>query len=107
MTSILLYRANSGKLTGYRVSGHTGFANAGQDIVCSAISFMSITCANALESVAGTKPQLIQKDGLLDVMVAEPNDQAITIFKVFEQGMKDLKASYPTHIKLSDPELHK
>ena len=107
MTSILLYRSNKGELAGFKVSGHTGFAKAGEDIVCSAVSFMSITCSNALESVAGTKPQLIQKDALLDIRVAEPNEKAITIFKVFEQGMKDLKASYPTHIKLSVTELPK
>lgn len=107
MTNILLYRSNKGELSGFQVSGHTGFAKAGEDIVCSAISFMSITCTNALESVAGIKPELIQKDALLDIRVAELNEKAITIFKVFEQGMKDLESSYPTHIKLSTTKLPK
>ena len=107
MTSILLYRSDNGELAGFKVSGHTGFAKAGEDIVCAAVSFMSVTCTNALESVAGIKPQLIQKDALLDIRVTEPNDKAITIFKVFEQGMKDLEVSYPTHIKLSIAELPK
>lgn len=107
MTSVLLYIANNGEFAGYRVNGHSGFAKAGQDIVCSAISFMSVSCANALESIAGIKPQVIQKEGLLDIRITQSNEQAITILKVFEQGMKDLETSYPTYIQLNTTELPK
>ena len=37
----------------------------------------------------------------------DPNEQALTIFKVFESGMRDLKEAYPTHIKLSEAGLPK
>ena len=107
MTGILLYKEPDGKTTGYRVSGHTGFAQAGQDIVCAAISFMSIACANALESVAGMSPEVTEKDAYLEVRLRQPNDQALTIFKVFESGMKDLKKAYPKHLKLGETELPK
>ncbi len=107
MTGILLYKSPDGRTCGYRVSGHTGFAEAGQDIVCAAISFMSIACANALESVAGMKPEVTQEDALLDVRLRQPNDRAQTIFGVFESGMKDLKETYPSHLKLGETGLPK
>ena len=107
MTSVLLYKGSEGKLSGYRVSGHAGFARAGQDIVCAAISFMSIACANALERVAGMKPEVTEKDALLEVKLHDPKEQALTTFKVFESGMRDLKEAYPTHIKLSEAGLPK
>lgn len=104
MTSILLYKEPDGRISGYRVSGHTGFADAGQDIVCAAISFMSIACANALERVAGMKPEINEGEALLEVRLYKPNDRAHTIFRVFESGMKDLKEAYPTHLKLGESE---
>ena len=107
MTSVLLYKGPTGEINGYCVSGHTGFAKAGQDIVCAAISFMSIACANALERIAGTVPEITEKDGFLDVRLFSPNDHALIIFKVFESGMKYLKEAYPTHIKLGETGLPK
>ena len=104
MTTVLLYRLPGDVITGYRISGHTGFAPSGQDIVCSAVSFLSITCANALETVAGLTPTVLEQDGLLEVRLTQGNDRANTIFRVFEQGMKDLEAAYPKHIRLKDSE---
>lgn len=107
MTNILLYKQPDGTITGYRVSGHAGFAEAGQDIVCAAISFLSIACANALERVAGMKPEVKEKDALLEVRLQSPSAEAQTIFRVFESGMKDLKETYPTHLKLGETGLPK
>lgn len=101
MSTVVLYRAQDGQVTGFEVSGHTGYAQAGQDIVCSALSFLAITCANALESVAKLKPEVFQQNSLLRVRVTEVNDEARTIFAVFNQGIEDLRDSYPKHVTLS------
>ena len=98
MSTVVLYRAQDGQVTGFEVSGHTGYAQAGQDIVCSALSFLAITCANALESIAKLKPAVFQQDGLLRVRVDEVNDEARTIFAVFSQGIEDLQDNYPKHV---------
>ena len=100
MTNILIYRRPDGLLTGYRVNGHTGYAPAGEDIVCSAISFLSITCANALESIAGQAPKVQEVDGYLEVRIPSPNEKASTILKVFEQGALDLENSYKRYVEL-------
>ncbi len=98
MSTVSLCRSQDGQITGFEVSGHTGYAQAGQDIVCSALSFLAITCANALESVAKLKPAIDQQDGLLRVRITEINDEARTIFAVFRQGIEDLHDSYPRHV---------
>ena len=71
MTSVTLYRAADGRLSGFECRGHAGYAQAGSDIVCAAVSVLSTTCVNALESVAGVKPQLIVRDGLMKAVVGE------------------------------------
>ncbi len=103
MTAVKLLRTTSGRLYGYEISGHTGFTEAGKDIVCSALSFLSITCANALESVAGKKPSVFlhEKQGHLVVKLRETEltEQTDIIFKVFKQGISDLCAEYPRYIQ--------
>lgn len=103
MTAVKLLKTASDRLYGYEVSGHTGFAEAGKDIVCSALSFLSITCANALESVAEKKPSVIlhEKQGHLVVKLREIDltEQTDIIFKVFKQGISDLSAEYPQYIQ--------
>jgi len=68
MTEIrLLYAGNI--LQGYQVSGHTGAGTEGNDLVCAAVSFLATTCANALETVTGAKPQVRQGEGHLAVVL--------------------------------------
>jgi len=105
MSTVVLYCAQDGQITGFEVSGHTGYAQTGQDIVCAALSFLAVTCANALESIAKLKPAISQKDGLLRVQVTEANSEARTIFAVFSQGIEDLQDSYPEYVKLLAPKL--
>lgn len=104
MTTVRLYRGAEGRIIGYEISGHTGFAASGQDIVCAALSFLSITCANALEMVAGREPKVKEKDGYLSVMAQGQSDKEQTILKVFELGITQLHASYPDHIRLTEQE---
>ena len=100
MTRVTLFHEADGSLSGFECKGHSGFAEAGSDIVCAAVSALSITCANSLEAVAGIAPAVSQKDGFLTVRVS-PDQQchdAQVILKVFEQGISDIAASYPKHI---------
>jgi uncharacterized protein YsxB (DUF464 family) len=101
MTEIrLLYTASI--LQGYQVSGHAGAGTEGNDLVCAAVSFLAITCANALETVAGARPQVNQGKGYLEVLLSEGNvpHDAIVILETFRQGARDLEDAYPRNIRL-------
>ncbi|MHC1785651.1 MAG: ribosomal-processing cysteine protease Prp [Christensenellales bacterium] len=105
MSRVLLLRNAGGDITGFEVRGHAGFAEAGRDIVCAALSFLCTTCANALESVAGAKPRVRQSEALLQVHLTPLNPAASIVFRVFEQGVKDLREAYPEYIDLVDQKL--
>ena len=102
MTTVTLFNSE-GKLTGFMCKGHSGFARAGKDIVCAAVSVLSTTCANALESVAGVMPEIEVDDGYMKVMLPEgcDNHDARVILRTFEQGMRDIEASYPKYIQIT------
>ena len=102
MTTVTLYYSE-GELTGFMCKDHAGYARAGKDIVCAAISVLSTTCANALESVAGITPEAEAEDGFMRVRLPEGCDShdAQVILRTFEQGMRDIEASYPKYIHIT------
>ncbi len=48
MTTVIFYKAN-GVYYGFEEQGHTGFAESGEDILCSALSSMTMLIINAIE----------------------------------------------------------
>ncbi len=105
MTSIRFYRSQAGHLRGFSVIGHTGSAPAGEDIVCAGISALSITAANALESVAGVTPRTHVRDGFLSVrlpanMSAKTRFAAQVILRTARQGFSDMAVSYPQYVRV-------
>ncbi len=103
MTTIRLFKLNN-RLRGFQIEGHAGYAQTGEDIVCAALSFLSITCANALEEIAGVKPmtQMDEEKGYLKVQLGEHllNTKTDTIFQVFHLGVRQLSDSYPEYVRI-------
>ena len=48
MTKIIFYKSN-GTFYGFEEQGHTGYADAGEDILCSALSAMTMLIINTVE----------------------------------------------------------
>ena len=53
MTTIVFYKAD-GLFYGFEEQGHTGYAESGDDILCSALSAMSMLIINAIEISYGS-----------------------------------------------------
>lgn len=110
MTLIRLYRDRRGSLTGFSVIGHAGQAPEGEDIVCAAISALSLTAANALTSVAGFQPLLHVGDGFLSVrlprrLTPTMRRTADIILKTAERGFSDIAAAYAEYVRISNQEV--
>ena len=50
------------RITGFSVSGHSGYAEAGQDIVCAAISAVVTMAEATINDVLGAKAKVRVKD---------------------------------------------
>ena len=68
MTTITIIKSKSGNYKGMTCSGHAGYANAGNDIVCAAVSMLVINTINSLETLTGTQMQVFtnQEEGYID-----------------------------------------
>jgi uncharacterized protein YsxB (DUF464 family) len=59
----------------FTVRGHSGWAEYGRDIVCSAVSALTIAAANGLVQQAGVSRAVRQRHGELDCMIlGSPSD---------------------------------
>ena len=50
------------RITGFSISGHSGYAEAGQDIVCAAISAVVTMAETTINDVCGAKAKVRVKD---------------------------------------------
>ena len=107
MISAILYRGEEG-LNGCRMTGHSGQAEAGRDIVCAAVSILTITCVNSLEKICGVIPRITEENEERGVLAFElperteaENEKAQILMSALKQGMSDLAESYPEYVRLS------
>lgn len=62
MTKITFYRTKSGEYAGFTCDGHAGYAEAGGDIVCAAISVLVINAINSLEEITGEEMRVVSDE---------------------------------------------
>ena len=96
-----------GLITGCQMKGHSGYAEAGHDIVCAAVSVLGAACVNSLESVCGIQPILEgNQDGLLSFRLPENLNErqlhdAQVLMGALRQGLSDVSDAYPRHVQLA------
>ncbi|MBQ4558249.1 MAG: ribosomal-processing cysteine protease Prp [Clostridia bacterium] len=108
MTDVVFYKQ---KDIVYMVecSGHTGYADSGSDIVCSALSSMVQSCALGLKQVLGlnVKIERVDKKGYFKLELPKnlsDNDlnKSQILLKTLELSIKDLLQGYSKFIKLEE-----
>ena len=84
----------------FELNGHAGYAEYGQDIVCAAVSALSISAVNGLEYFLPIKPEIDVNDPLgflsctLPSLEPQTLDQAQWILKTFVLGIESIQQSY-------------
>lgn len=87
-------RAGERRIT---VSGHAGYAPAGQDIVCAAVSALTYALAGYLEETGQAARADIRR-GYADIEGAEGCG---TAFALVRCGMEQLAAAYPGCVEMT------
>lgn len=113
MIEAVIYYNNQKQLCGYCISGHAGFAQQGEDIVCSAVSVLTINTVNAIEELTDTPFECQadeKKGGYLKVMFSDikkgiKNHDAEILLKAMLLGLEDLSKEYKKYIRLKYEEV--
>lgn len=90
--------------TGFKVQGHAGYAPAGQDIVCAAVSAMTMLTVNLIENAFGIKSSVTvdEKKGIIQLSVKEASPTASNIIDAFRQELVALSVDYPQNILVKE-----
>ena len=99
MTQVRFY-IDENRLTGFEISGHSGFALEGSDIVCAAISSAAIMAANTITEVIGDRADISEKDGYLSFRLIDSNDTSIKILDGLKLHLTQISEQYPDNIKI-------
>ncbi len=105
MIDVSIYKNADGVITGFRYSGHAGFAKRGKDIVCSAVSALVINTINSIETFTSDQFQLEQdeKKGIIEFHVTVPmSNNAHLLLCSLALGLKGIEEEYSDkYIKLT------
>ena len=104
MTKCEFFREGE-RITGFSVSGHSGYAEAGTDIVCAAISAVVGMTEATINDVCGAKAKVRVKEEDARVTLTLPTscDEEDTIQAVlagFLLYLVDLRDQYPDYIEV-------
>lgn len=87
--------------SGFSLSGHAGYAEAGEDIVCAAVSSMTNLVCNAAEAF-GAVAQICKNDEEAYVSYRLQNEcgEAKQLLSVFYEELKRLEMQYPDFVRV-------
>ncbi len=91
MTNIIFNRKNE-KIVRYKISGHTGKAEFGKDILCAAISSIAQSALVGITEVLNIEPKVLKvEDGLLEFELNEKDYDNASVQLLLETCLKSLK----------------
>lgn len=92
------------------VSGHAGFADEGEDIICAAVSVLTISILNGLSEIVGRKDlEEIVKDGYTHFIIPKASNEmqkikTDTLIATYALGIKGVKEAYENYIEIIEVE---
>ena len=105
MISAVFFRQN-GRPAGFRASGHSGYAEAGSDVVCAAVSAAVSLTECLLDDVlkAGAKVRVDAKNASVELRLpgSAANEQFEPALRALRLYLESLQGEYPDHIVISE-----
>jgi len=96
---LIIWEDAQGRVRGFELSGHAGYADSGQDIVCAGVSALSMAACNGLEYFLSVVPKVVQEeDGHLTCQLVGIPEQELEkaqwILQTMTLGIENLQATY-------------
>ena len=99
-----------GRLVGFDATGHTCYAEEGEDIVCAAVSAITQTAVIGIMEVIKAPCALDISDGELHLMLEKTVkgklfEQAELIIRTMLAGLRSIETDYSDYLKLEKREV--
>ena len=93
MIRVTIYKNENHQCGGFKALGHAGYSEEGQDIVCAAVSVLTINTANSVEEFTEDETSLLsdESDGLIDFQIkGNPSSEAAILLKAMVLGLEQI-----------------
>lgn len=86
---------------GITVSGHAGYAPAGQDIVCAGVSALTQTLIGSIEDLTSDKIKCKISSGRVDIEYGNLSEKSRTLVDSFFIGVLRIADEYPNNVRIA------
>ena len=88
-------RRSGGLIREVESRGHAGYADAGSDIICSAVSVLLINTVNSLEKLTKDRAETKEGDGYVRITLPDaPSKEASLLLDSLLLGLTDIEKTY-------------
>ena len=105
MTTVEFQRTEN-KITAFTVSGHTGYGEEGDDIVCASVSGVVWCTVNGLSEIAGLPVRYESRDGFVSLKVPPlseaEREKADVLLESMYAFFVSLSAQYSDFVKIME-----
>ncbi len=108
MTQVTIYTNELDEIVGFKADGHAGYDDSGYDIVCAAISVLTINTVNAIEAYADDRTSLItdETEGVIEYKLLDrPTAEATLLLNTMVLGLESMVQNYENYIDLKFEEV--
>ena len=108
MIRTAFYQNSDGRYLGFQTRGHAGYAEAGYDIVCAAVSALVTNTVNSIELLTANHP-LVKTDeetGFMAVKLCEAaTPEAELLFQSLRCGLEAIEKEHREYIHVVSKEV--
>ena len=114
MVTVTMLR-QKGRTVGFTSAGHAGYGEAGEDLVCSAVSAVTQTCLLGLTDVVGLNQgkqiayEIDDVKGITCILSGDTDEEqfgkAELLFSTMEAGLRSIQQSYRSALKIRHREV--
>ncbi|MCI8853039.1 MAG: ribosomal-processing cysteine protease Prp [Lachnospiraceae bacterium] len=100
MITVTVYK-HSDEYKGFRCEGHAGYAQEGEDIVCAAVSVLTVNTVNSIEAFTEDAFSGEEKDGFVSCMLTGcVSEETRLLMDSMVLGLSHIKNNYDDYIQL-------
>jgi len=94
MIEIIIHRKNN-QYTGFVSEGHAGYAEEGYDIICAAVSVLTVNTINSIEAFTSDHFAVRQGDGLIEfILEGAISKETALLMDSMILGLQDIQKNY-------------
>jgi hypothetical protein len=100
MIKAKFFYSKDGICVGFEVRGHSGFANSGFDIVCSAVSCAVQMCCNGITEVVGVNADIFVDSDTVSMKIKSDDERVQVLLESLRMEIGLLEENYSKNISL-------